>query len=347
MDFPALSSSIDFALEKKNVEMILVDNVVQTGSSLASAKHRCVVFGGYVRDLIACEQFKDIDIAFCYVYEMEIFLSNLTKNFLITTILQPSACSSEYHDSTIAFNRVQLIVTWRSLPTIWFNLDITIGDLKKRMIDFECNTLFIRKLKKGPETTLGPISYQQQTILLNRIQNKVTTMLNKRGVPCPNHRHPTECISRLTRYGESMMKRIEKMVRKGWTIEGLGECTMSEDCIFAQDDVFCKFNVARLQQLEELRLQEIETRRILKIAEKLEKERREIVLTSTVFPPTQKEYNCNKRYQRRKALKKEKRERIEKGKTKTKTKTNSTIETMIVIEDDDTEITSESESSEG
>lgn len=208
-----------------------------------------VIFGGYVRDTIALVVPHDIDIRFRHEEDLQHFITTLLPDFDVYFVGR----NSHTYQSIFSRGRgrrallIRLRVVHREHPDLFIQLDLTLEhDWRNVRPDFDGNTYLLRD---GIRRTDLVSSGHDKDVLELRLKAMLLCVIDARGVPNAYHDTPCQCILRTTRDGQKLLLRIRHMEKKGWTIEGKGEC-MNPLCVLASEQLVISFVATMMRDLD-------------------------------------------------------------------------------------------------
>jgi hypothetical protein len=191
-------------------------------------KHQGTIYGGYVRDLIALEVPRNIDIRFTSFPSV---LCGKTLGHLINTFVEalvkfgfdvyPIGEISEYYPYCVypigeisEYYPYCVIVQKNDLSIILKLCGQFIADCTFKKTDFDVNQLTLSLMKSTSHDT---------RVLIKRILAKTMRVLNHT---------PSNHIWRQSEKGEILWKRMQSMKQRGWTIDN-EYCCDNEECILS------------------------------------------------------------------------------------------------------------------
>lgn len=172
----------------------------------------CFVFGGYVRDtVINGEAARDIDVVFSSTGDRAIFERFLHNKY--DTELVEVRDGYDFFGQTFAFRKLRVTYGRKGQS---FDVDMSVKsklDLKSADHDFSCNTVYYSRT--GMEVFSSEKDEQMCSPFVSaieRIKRKVFQhMTRRKGIEL--------LPASMCKYSARLIRRAEKMVRRGWTME--------------------------------------------------------------------------------------------------------------------------------
>ena len=185
-------------LEKCNFESKRQQTLILNVISIIS-KYDGKIFGGFIRDLLCGDRFNDIDIRFDNLRKYNLFKQNLHQFYAIDVI------KTEKKYDFKCFSRIKIrdplnFSAYVQIDVI-FPSDTENINCRTIESDFDVNQLQLSNNKFDLCQTGKYLDYSK---IIQNIKNKHFNVMH------------TCCLYRDTKYGNKMLKRIEKMEKKGW-----------------------------------------------------------------------------------------------------------------------------------
>lgn len=191
-------------------------------------------FGGYVRDLHSRQTFNDIDIIFFNIEHHKIFIESIFEE--LNTILLKTG--PKY--MSLGFGCTSLWVSLKEDPTIHLKLDVVFAEnaddgIQKFTHDFDVNALVLTRTNNR-FVGINPIGSTLGKTF-RHLDQKRFFILDNLGQYTKDHLNGDQCINRCSPKGRKILRRIEKMKKKGWAPINPQCCPYNAGCILATKEI--------------------------------------------------------------------------------------------------------------
>lgn len=206
-----------------------------------------VVYGGFVRDTILGAMPHDIDCNMPYIEYIEDLVDYLNRDIDGITFIAQKQTSTECSDYAYS----HLIVSTSDMPDVQVSVDVSSYFGNVDSIDFDVNTLIMTDethilINYGREMPIIDINMVE---LLQKIREKKFSLLCKdqnNNITTECH----ECVNFLSPCGHIIAERIQRMVKRGWTLTGHIHCD-NPYCILSTEESRTKF-IEKLRELHKM-----------------------------------------------------------------------------------------------